>query len=101
MTEYLTEKQEEEISALSTNCSCMTEVVRDMLLTAVESKIRQEQADFVRYQETLGVIISSEHYTPSQKDKSFIEGAVAEAIIEMDSYMALKKELKNIKICQG
>lgn len=97
---WLTEKQEREISTLSANCSCMTEVVRDMLLTAVQDKIRLAYKDVRDWQEIAESARKSAKLHVEPKIAPITERYLAETMIELDSYMALKKELKNIKLCE-
>jgi len=94
---WLTEEQKKEISTLSANCSCMTEVVRNKLLEAVQDKLRishKECSDWMEMAE------SAKKSTKEPKIAPIIERYLAETIIELDTYMALKNELKNIKLCE-
>jgi len=94
---WLTEEQKREISALSASCSCMPELVRDMLLTAVQDKLRIAHKEVTDWME---IAESARKSAKEPKIAPITERYMAEAMIELDSYMALKNELKNIKLCE-
>ena len=103
MSGYLTEKQEGEIKALSANCSCMTELILNKLLSAVEDSIKKAQSEFRQSQENLTIIANLPARIMEQEAKyvAYWEGALSESIIEIETYKLLEKELQTIKLCPG
>ena len=96
-------RRKEEIERFSVNCSCMTELVRDMLISAVEDSIKKAQAEFRQGQESLTIIAKLPARIMEQEAEyiRYWKLALSESIIEIETYKLLEKELQTIKLCPG
>ena len=87
--------RKKDIASLGTNCSCMRNLTRDMLLFAVEDRIGKANEALTKLSSNIEKYSSADPYwMVGWKERS------EEALVEVETYQALWEELRNIKICE-
>lgn len=81
--------RKEHIERLDKRCQCLPELVRHMLLFAVEDQIKDATEDNKNYTNLIGKYASIDPYI-----KVSWERLLDESIVQMATYQALKEELE-------
>ncbi|HUV55830.1 MAG TPA: hypothetical protein VMV84_01225 [Dehalococcoidales bacterium] len=96
------EQIHEHIKTLSKTCSCMDELVRDMLFTAVKEASYTAQTEIRRSRDTLGLLglaKSEGRIIPTDPTEEEINQRIIEDMASYDNYRVLEEQLKKLELC--